>query len=121
MKKGVLSILVILACVFLLTGCVTRVPNSEAAKAKLEQAGYSVSVGPFNGEAYKEFTDGQVIHLHAEKGDAFLEAYFFRSREDTDLFYEKHGISLRSGVEAYHKFGYVICRGSASAVEDFLR
>ena len=121
MKRIISVILLILACILLLTGCVTRVPTSQEAKQKLEEAGYSVTMYPFSGDSFADYMDGQVIHLSAQKGDADVEAYFFRCKEDTDRFFQDHQKSLRSGVEAFHKFGYVICLGSASAVEDLLR
>ena len=121
MKKIVLLLILVSVCIPLLCGCAT-VPTSKDAKIKMEDAGYTVTLTRFNEAASEDYEEKQIIQLNAEKDDEFfLQAYFFRTKADTDRFFREKQESLRRDVEAFHKFGYVICRGSAEAVADFLK
>lgn len=120
-KRACSCVLLLFALTIILTGCVTYVPNSADAKAKLEDKGYVVSLHPVNTEPLEAYGDDQLILLNAEKdGVVVLQSYFFRNKEDTDRYFKERGTMLRSDVEAFHKFGYVICRGTAEAMEAFL-
>lgn len=117
-RMRIALLLVVLA--MLLTGCVIRVPTSQVAREKLENAGYTVSVDKIAGSETGDNGE-QVILLNAEKdGINVLQVYFFTSKQDTDHFFKDHSLDLRSNVEAFHKFGYVICRGTSDAMAEFL-
>ena len=62
----------------------------------------------------------QVTFVFCDKGEDFLQAYFFASEEDTEKFYETSRTSLEMDVAVIAKNRYSIYRGTKKAVEDFL-
>ena len=122
MKKTVVSAAMVLLVLFLLSGCVTRVPNSEDAKAKLEEKGYAVDLIVLDPEDQEKEGAEQVVMLNAytQDGETALQVYFFTNAQATNDFFEEKSVSLRSDVEEFHKYKYSICRGTHQAVQDFL-
>ena len=122
MKKTLFCLLLLALCLAVLSGCVVRIPTSADAKEKMEKAGYAVTLDRLELLDVNGYDDDQLVKLTADQdGEIVLEAYFFRNKKDAELFFKNRQRDLRSNVEAFHKFDHVICRGTASAMEDFLR
>ena len=122
MKKALVLILAVLVVLPVLAGCGATVPTSREAKEKLEALGYTVTVELLDESVLGGYDKKQVAVLNAEKdGEFALQAYYFQTRGDTDRFMEEHAGLLRKNVEAFHKFGYSICRGTEEAVEALLK
>ena len=122
MKKTLFCLLLLALCLAVLSGCVVRIPTSADAKEKMEKAGYAVTLDRLELLDMNGYDDDQLVKLTADQdGEIVLEAYFFRNKKDAELFFKNRQRDLRSNVEAFHKFDHVICRGTASAMEDFLR
>ncbi|MBR2181283.1 MAG: hypothetical protein IJ949_05265, partial [Oscillospiraceae bacterium] len=62
----------------------------------------------------------QVTILTADKGDDYIQVYYFTNQADTDRFYKDRARSLTRGVEVARKNKYSIYRGTQRAVDDFL-
>ncbi len=120
MKRFTVLFFFVLVFPFLLAGCFRRLPASAGAREKLENAGYTVTVRKIEMLASEAYTDGQIVMLDAENGEKSIQIYFFRTKADTDKFYRSKREDLQKNVEAFHKFDFLICRGSAAAMEDFL-
>lgn len=119
--KKFYSILSLFLVLILLSSCkAVTIPNSHEAKNKLEELGYTVSLEIQYGDMVKAYGIDQVTILSADKGESFLQVYYFTNKEDTDTFYQARSASLSRNVEIAKKNKYSIYRGSKSAVEDFL-
>jgi len=94
--------------------------NSAEAKEKMESMGYTVQVTVQYGEMVAVYDIDQVTVLTADKGDDFIQVYYFTNEKDTDTFYKDRARSLTRGVEVARKNKYSIYRGSQTAVDDFL-
>ena len=122
MKKTIVSLLILSVLFAALSGCAKQIPTSAGAKEKMEKAGYDVFLDRIELLELDGYQDRQLVKLRAESnGETVLEAYFFRTKADADRFFKLRQEDLRSNVEAFHKFDHVICRGTAKAMEDFLR
>jgi hypothetical protein len=119
--KKFFSILSLCLVFFLLSSCrAVTIPNSQEAKEKLEALGYTVSLEIQYGDMVKAYEIDQVTILSADKGDDFIQVYYFTNQEDTNTFYEARSASISRNVEVSKKNKYSIYRGSKSSVEDFL-
>ncbi len=120
--KRLLRFFPLMICLLLLLGsCSTvTIPNSAEAKEKMEELGYSVKVDVQYGDMVEVYEIEQVTILTADKGDDFIQVYFFTNQEDTDTFYKDRPRSLTRGVEVVRKNKYSIYRGTQAAVDDFL-
>lgn len=121
MKKLVSSIFLIIFLLPLIVSCSSvTILNSADAKKKMESLGYSVKVDVQYGEMLEIYNIDQVTILTADKGEDFIQVYYFTKKEDTDTFYEDRVRSLTRSVEVAKKNKYSIYRGSQKAVSDFL-
>ena len=121
MKKTLVFLLAVLFVLPFLFGCGVTVPTSQEAKEKLEGMGYEVTLDLMDEAALEGYEKKQVVILNADKdGEFALQAYYFQTKADTDRFMAEKGGLLRKNVEAFHKFGYSICRGTEEAVEALL-
>ena len=121
MKKIFVGLFAFLFFIPLFSSCKTvTIPNSAEAKAKMEELGYTVQVDVQYGDVLEVYKIDQVTILTADKGDEFIQVYFFTKKEDTDTFYKDRARSLTRGVEVARKNKYSIYRGTQSAVDDFL-
>lgn len=120
--KRIISLLILAVLVVTaFSSCSTvTIPNSEEAQKKLEKLGYVVNVSVQYGDKVSAYNIKQVTKLSADKGDDFVEVYFFTSEEDTNNFYDMKAKSFSSGVEIVRKNKYSIYRGTQKAVDDFL-
>lgn len=120
--KRLLRVFPLVTCLLLLlVSCSTvTIPNSAEAKEKMEELGYSVKVDVQYGDMVEVYKIKQVTILTADKGDDFIQVYFFTNQEDTDTFYKDRPRSLTRGVEVVRKNKYSIYRGTQAAVDDFL-
>ena len=120
MKRLLSSLLIILISVSIFASCSTvTIPNSEEAKEKMEALGYTVQIDVQYGEMVAVYNIDQVTILTADKGDDFIQVYFFTNKEDTDKFYKDRARSLTRSVEVARKNKYSIYRGTQTAVNDF--
>ncbi len=104
------------------TSCATvTIPNSAETKEKMEALGYSVLVDVQYGEKVEVYKIDQITILTADKGDDFIQIYYFTNEEDTETFYKDRARSLTRGVEVARKNKYSIYRGTQGAVDDFLK
>ena len=121
MKKILSVFLIVLLIAPLCFSCSTvTIPNSAEAKEKMEELGYSVQLNVQYGEMVAVYNIDQVTILTADKGDDFIQVYFFTNKEDTDTFYKDRARSLTRSVEVARKNKYSIYRGTQAAVDDFL-
>ncbi len=121
MKRFFGFFLTILLCSLLFSSCaVITIPNSESAEKKLKDLGYSVQLQVLYGDLTSNYHVKQVTILSADKGDEFIQVYFFTNKEDTKTFYSDRSRSLMRGVDVIKKNKYSIYRGTEKAVEDFL-
>lgn len=119
--KRFYSLILLFVSLFLLSACATvTIPNSAEAKEKLEALGYTVSLEIQYGDMVKGYGIEQVTILSADKGEDFIQVYYFTNKEDTDTFYEARSASISRNVEVAKKNKYSIYRGSKASVEDFL-
>ena len=119
--KRLIGLLVAVLMITALASCSTvTIPNSAEAQKKLEKLGYVVNVSVQYGDKVSAYNVKQVTKLTADKGDDFVEVYFFTSEEDTNNFYDMKAKSFSSGVEVVKKNTYSIYRGTQKAVDDFL-
>lgn len=98
----------------------TTIPNSQEAKAKLEDLGYTVQMFTQYGDDVSTMGITQVTVLYADKGEDSLSVYFFANAEDTKTFFRDRARSISKDVEIAKKNKYSIYAGSKNAVEDFL-
>lgn len=119
MKKISCFTLIVLM-LFSLVSCTTSIPNSAEAKEKMEALGYDVELSVQYGKAVTGVGVQQITFLFCDKGEDFLQAYFFTNEEDTKKFYKDNCLSLESDVEVIKKNRYSIYRGTKVAAEDFL-
>lgn len=94
--------------------------NSAEAKEKMESLGYSVQLDVQYGDMVEIYHIDQVTILTADKGDDYIQVYYFTNQADTDRFYKDRARSLTRGVEVARKNKYSIYRGTQRAVDDFL-
>ena len=121
MKRVLSCLLLLIVMTPLIASCSTvTIPNSAEAKEKMESLGYSVKVDVQYGEMVAVYKIKQVTILTADKGDDFIQVYFFTNEEDTDTFYKDRARSLTRSVEVARKNKYSIYRGTQAAVDDFL-
>lgn len=121
MKRLLRFFPLVICLLLLLVSCSTvTIPNSAEAKEKMEALGYSVKVDVQYGDMVEVYEIDQVTILTADKGDDFIQVYFFTNQEDTDTFYKDRPRSLTRGVEVVRKNKYSIYRGTQAAVDDFL-
>ena len=121
MKKRIALFLSFLLCIGMFFSCSTvTIPNSEEAEQKMKDLGYSVIREIQYGRMVSSLNIKQVTILSADKGDTFIQVYFFTTEEDTDTYFKDHESSLSKNVEVVKKNKFSIYRGSESAVEDFL-
>lgn len=118
--KRLILLIVILLCFNFASCSEVTILNSEEAKVRMEEAGYSVTLSINYGEHAQTFGVSQVTVLTAKKGDSFIQVYYFTNEEDTNSFYKKEASLLSDKVEVVKKNKYSIYRGSESAVNDFL-
>ena len=119
MKKIILFVLLFALTLPFLTGCVTRIPDSQHTKEKLESLGYVVEIEYFDEMKVSDHTCGQVVALTAEKDGAFaLQAYFFQNKEDTKQYFDVRRVSLYKNMESVKRYDYSIWRGNAAAIKD---
>ncbi len=119
--KKILSIFLLLILFVPLCSCSTvTIPNSAEAKVKMENLGYTVQLDVQYGDMVAVYNIEQVTILTADKGDDFIQVYFFANEEDTDTFYKDRARSLTRSVEVARKNKYSIYRGTKVAVDDFL-
>ncbi len=86
----------------------------------MESLGYYVKVDVQYGDMVAVYKIKQVTILTADKGDDFIQVYFFTNKKDTDTFYKDRARSLTRSVEVARKNKYSIYRGTQKAVDDFL-
>ena len=121
MKKILCLFSLLLITVSSFVSCSTlTIPNSAEAKEKMEALGYTVQVDVQYGEMVAVYDIDQVTILTADKGEDFIQIYFFTNKEDTDKFYKDRARSLTRSVEVARKNKYSIYRGTQTAVNDFL-
>ena len=121
MKKKFFLACVLACFLILLAACKTiTIPNSSRAKEKLQNMGYSVQVEVTYGEDAARAGIEQVTVLTADRGEDFIQVYFFTNEQDAKTLYRDHAASLTRGVEVVKKNKYSIYRGSQTAVDDFL-
>jgi hypothetical protein len=121
MKKLLALLLSFLLLFGMLVSCsAVTIPNSEEAEQKMKGLGYSVIREIQYGQMVSTLNIKQVTILSADKGDTFIQVYYFTSEEDTDTYFKDHESSLSKNVEVVKKNKFSIYRGSESAVEDFL-
>ena len=118
--KRLLLIFFAILFLFLLCSCTKNIPTSEEAEIKMKNLGYDVERSIQYGESIEGLGIQQVTFVFCDKGEDFLQAYFFASEEDTETFYEKSRTSLEMDVAVIAKNRYSIYRGTKKAVEDFL-
>ncbi len=120
MKKKIL--LLLLAMCLFLCSCKTVIPNSEEAKEKLENLGYTVDLQVQRGNSQEEYSVDQVVILNAYRdGELQLQVYYFCKEEDTEKFYNAHSESLKKNQQVFKKNRYSIYRGTVAGRDDFLR
>lgn len=121
MKRTICFILFVFVCVAAFTSCSKiTILNSAEAKEKLEKLGYVVTVDVHYGDQVEVYEIDQVTILTADKGDDYIQVYYFTNENDTNTFYDARTNSLTRGVEVAKKNKYSIYRGTEKAVEDFL-
>lgn len=121
MKRFCFISIFLLMLIPLFASCANvTIPNSAEAKEKMEALGYTVQVDVQYGEMVAVYNIDQVTILTADKGDDFIQVYFFTNQEDTDTFYKDRARSLTRSVEVARKNKYSIYRGTQTAVDDFL-
>lgn len=121
MKRLFCVFIIILILIPFCASCTTvTIPNSAEAKEKMEALGYTVQVDVQYGEMVAVYNIDQVTILTADKGEDFIQVYFFTNAEDTDNFYKDRARSLTRSVEVARKNKYSIYRGTQTAVDDFL-
>jgi len=121
MKKIVICFLALMCFCFVFCSCTSvTILNSSEAKLRMEEKGYAVDVSLRNGENAASFQVQQVTILNAQKGDEFLQVYYFTNEEDTETFFNMRANSIMDGVDIAKKNKYSIYRGTEQAVEDFL-
>ncbi len=121
MKKALCFFFTVIIFCSICTSCATVViPNSAEAKEKMESLGYSVQVDVQYGDMVSVYNIDQVTILTADKGEDFIQVYFFTNEEDTETFYKDRARSLTRSVEVARKNKYSIYRGTQTAVDDFL-
>lgn len=121
MKRKLILFLVLLLSLSILSSCTSvTIPGSEEAEKKMQDLGYSVIREIQYGQMVSSLNIKQVTILTADKGDAFIQVYYFTSEEDTDTYFKDHEGSISKDVEVVKKNKFSIYRGSESAVADFL-
>ncbi len=119
--KRVLSLSFLFILLLSMVSCAAvTIPGSKEAKEKLEKLGYTVTLEIQYGDMVKDYGIQQLTILSAEKGEDFIQVYYFTNKEDTDTFYEARSASISRNVEIAKKNKYSIYRGSKASVEDFL-
>ena len=121
MKRLLYLVALVLSFSLLLSSCaLVTIPNSAEAEKKMKDLGYSVQLQVLHGELTVNYKVDQVTILTADKGDDFIQVYFFTKESDTKTFYKDRSRSLMRGVDIIKKNKYSIYRGTTQAVEDFL-
>ena len=121
MKKITFLLLALVLLLPVFTSCASvTILNSEEAKKKMEDLGYTVQIDVQYGEMVAVYKIDQVTILTADKGDDFIQVYYFTNQDDTDTFYKDRARSLTRSVEVARKNKYSIYRGTQTAVDDFL-
>lgn len=121
MKRLSSFLLVLLSLCLLMSSCRTvTIQNSAEAEIKLKELGYNVQREILYGDMTDYYKVDQVTILSADRGDDFVQVYYFTNKEDTETFYSDRARSLMRGVDVVRKNKYSIYRGTEQAVEDFL-
>lgn len=121
MKKITFLLLALVLLLPVFTSCASvTILNSEEAKKKMEDLGYTVQIDVQYGEMVAVYKIDQITILTADKGDDFIQVYYFTNQDDTDTFYKDRARSLTRSVEVARKNKYSIYRGTQTAVDDFL-
>lgn len=121
MKKSITLAITFICLLSFFSSCATvTIPNSAEAEEKLTSLGYIVQVDIHYGDMVSIYNIEQVTILTADKGEDFIQAYFFTNEVDTETYFEDHETSLSQNVEVVKKNKYSIYRGTQTAVDDFL-
>ncbi len=120
MKKFKIVLSLFLLAILMSSCSTVTIPNSSEAIAKLEEMGYYVNHFIQYGDDVAHQGITQVTVVRANKGEDFLEVFFFANKEDTQTFYEMRAHTIVEGCEVIKKNKYSIYRGTEQAVSDFL-